>query len=141
MVANCWAIGSSSFEATKACLRRAVCATRDARLATRGARLAPLGVLLAPLGVLLDGCVGSRFVVGPFVAAGVAVLDCTVLDPEVFAAGVAVDCATPNCTTISNPNRTKRRPRRRTGNGEEEPDIFPLYADFHSTVAAGESVA
>ena len=80
------------------------------------------------------------FVVGFFVAAGLALLDCALLDPEVFAAGVAVDCATPDCVipdkpSISNPNRSAKlpRPRRRTGNGEEEPDIIPLYADLHAT--------
>jgi hypothetical protein len=101
---------------------RAVCATRDARLVW---------------------CVGLCLVVGFPVAAGLAELDCAVLDPEVFAAGVAVDCATPDCTTISNPNRSVKlpRPRRRTGNGEEEPDIIPLYSELLSTVAVGEPVA
>ena len=88
-----------------------------------------------------------RFVVGFFVAAGLAELDCAVPDPEVLAAGVAVDCATPDCAipdqpSISNPNRSTNLPGpcRRRGNGEEEPHIIPLYADFLSTVAVGEPV-
>ena len=112
-----------------------MCATRDARLVPRGARPATRGVLL-------DGCAGLGFVVRPFDAAGVAELDCAVLDPEVFAAGVAVDCATPDCPTTSNPNRRIKlpEPRLRTDNGEEERDIIPLYADLLSAGAAGEPV-
>jgi hypothetical protein len=88
MVANCWAIGSSSFEATKACLMRAVCATRDERLEA-----------------WLVWCVDLCFAVGFLVVACLALPDFAVPDPEVLAAGVAVDCATPDKPSISNPNR------------------------------------
>src|SRR5208337_1844074 len=122
MVDNCWAIGSSSFEATKACLMRAVCATRDARLVR---------------------WVGLCFVVG--FPAGLPLLDCAVPDtvpgPDVSAAGVAVDCDPPDCAmpdqpSISNPNRRTKLPgpRRRTGNGDEKPNIIPLYADWTQPV-------
>jgi len=111
-----------------------VCATRDARL--------------DPLGVREDGGAVLCVVVGFFGAAGVAELVCAVLDPEGFAAGVAVDCDPPDCATpdqpaISNPNRRIKLPEPRllVGNGEEKPDIVPLYADLLSTGAAGEPVA
>ena len=99
-----------------------MCATRDARLVTFGVRD--------------DGCVGLCVVVGFFASVDAAGSDCALLGPGVFAAGVAVDCAAPDCAipdkpSISNPNRSNKLPgpRLRTGSGEEEPDIIPLYAD------------
>ena len=98
---------------------REVCATRDARLV---------------------GWTRVCFVVGFPATAGVADLDRAGPDPEVVVVGVAVDCVTPDRTTVSNPNTTTKRPRRKRRNGEEKPDIIPLYADLDATGAAGESV-
>lgn len=70
-----------------------MCATREARLVE---------------------CVGLRFAVGFFGFACVADFDCAVPDavpdPEVLVAGVAVDCAAPDCPTNSNPNRRTKLP-------------------------------
>jgi hypothetical protein len=93
------------------------------------------------------GAAGVGFVLGPCVAAGVAELGCAVPEPEVFAAGAVVDCASPDRATPDQPAISNTRRMKRpelplsTGNEEEEPDIIPLYADLLSTGVAGEPVA